>query len=674
MSLDLWYGTGDDPGESDGRLPAGVRFIAADADGNVYVNADVTGPDRLIVLKLNASAEPLGVLWTDTVSGGAYSLTFYLATVGNELYRGKEVLASGHYSSELYDDDGHVAGSWDAAYAIVEGTGGAASLGLVTDVYGSADGNVYVLSYEGGSGTASRILKVTPAGVVTNDYAHTTILLQYLAVGPDGVAYVPAINPDTGGPCILAFEPDGDVSVHVALDSSTVDCPSGHVVGVTDLDITPDGTLILLATTSPPGSPGQATGRLLSVPFGDGEITTHATWDQDIASGGYVGAPKGIALDHEGGVLILFGRAGGGQHGSLSYTIQRVDGVFEVVAPADAMLSTLTDGFGSINDAKWDTTGPVGSANGAVELGTSVVRGYLTSVDAYDFDSAEVQIRAPGYGMALWVDDADGDEYVRIVIEPGETWHVRAEWFIGGTSGSSGDGLPFDYDAHRRLRIKRVGATVEFAVSQDGLTWDNIYTQALGTTKLRNVRAILYGQWATALDNFNIEATPPEEPPDPEEPITIPDPFDPEAPAPPKANNKCKTLLELIREFSAAVKRPVRIVGPGVIEMVDINAPLPTGWTVSDADDLYTDTTHEVSAGEKTLSLDKGLLVLNASASLVTNDVRLIVSDWQLPHMLPVYGLSTALVRRIEYTFTPKTFRGSVEFHMRPVPYALRRD
>lgn len=163
----------------------------------------------------------------------------------------------------------------------------------------------------------------------------------------------------------------------------------------------------------------------------------------------------------------------------------------------------------------------------------------------------------------------------------------------------------------------------------------------------------------------------------------VPDHFTPTAtapsvPPPPSIDPnpipiECYSLLDEIRAFSTAVRRAVRITGPTKIEMVNPNAPLPAGWTVDDAGDLYATTTHALVAGEGALSMAYGDLALSVGATIVSDDVRIVTSTWRIPDRLPVYGLQPAPVKRISYTFTPRHFTASVEFHVPTVPLILRR-
>lgn len=148
------------------------------------------------------------------------------------------------------------------------------------------------------------------------------------------------------------------------------------------------------------------------------------------------------------------------------------------------------------------------------------------------------------------------------------------------------------------------------------------------------------------------------------------------SPVPPSTDTtNSASLLALIREFSSTVQRPVRITSPTSIEMVNPAAPLPSGWTQSEAAALYSSTTRDLKAGVPKLSMKpEDLALLVVGATFKTNDARLLISGWQIPGPLPVFGLSSpAPVQRISLSFTPKSFSASVEFYVGTVPDSLRR-
>jgi hypothetical protein len=143
----------------------------------------------------------------------------------------------------------------------------------------------------------------------------------------------------------------------------------------------------------------------------------------------------------------------------------------------------------------------------------------------------------------------------------------------------------------------------------------------------------------------------------------------------PIVDSGTSTLFDLVKAFSVAVQRAVRITGPTTIEMINPNAPLPTGWTENDATAIYAATTRNATAQQAgLLSLRFADVALAGNATLVSNDVRLLRSGWRIPDRLPVYGLSPAAVQRVTYTFTPTGCTASVDYHFADVPLAARRQ
>jgi hypothetical protein len=133
------------------------------------------------------------------------------------------------------------------------------------------------------------------------------------------------------------------------------------------------------------------------------------------------------------------------------------------------------------------------------------------------------------------------------------------------------------------------------------------------------------------------------------------------------------TLLDLVRAFSVQVQQAVRITGTTTIEMVDPDAPLPSGWTADDAPDIYSSAVRTATAENKVLSISAGDVTLTGNANLITDDVRLLRSGWRIPDRLPVYGLPPAAVQRVTYTFSPAGFTASVEHHYAAVPLIAKR-
>jgi hypothetical protein len=120
---------------------------------------------------------------------------------------------------------------------------------------------------------------------------------------------------------------------------------------------------------------------------------------------------------------------------------------------------------------------------------------------------------------------------------------------------------------------------------------------------------------------------------------------------------------------------PVRLTGDTSISMCDVNADLPTGFTQDEANDLYYTTSQDAGAPQRVMALRSGFLQVSASAGIVTNDVRILMSDWKgPPDPLPVFGLQQAPVSKFEYTMTPKKFTANVEFFFPGVPSVVRRS
>jgi hypothetical protein len=157
----------------------------------------------------------------------------------------------------------------------------------------------------------------------------------------------------------------------------------------------------------------------------------------------------------------------------------------------------------------------------------------------------------------------------------------------------------------------------------------------------------------------------------PDDSDDFPDDSLPDAVAPAEGPGSA-TVLDLIRQFSTATRRAVRLVGPSTIQMCDPNAPLPAGIAAADANDMYHSSTRQTLAGAQTLSLEENELSLSATAEFTSDDPRVPASAWRIPDQLPVYGLRPGLVQRVSYTFTPDHYSGSVEFFY-PLPLSITR-
>lgn len=265
----------------------------------------------------------------------------------------------------------------------------------------------------------------------------------------------------------------------------------------------------------------------------------------------------------------------------------------------------------------------------------------------------------------LYVDDLQIRTYVTINDET--TYSARA---------------PYG-PAHRWLRVSRSGSTLTFESRSDAAaSWSIVstFTDA-AVSSWPQVRIWTAGT-RCSLWAINTEAgtDPPLEYGDPgydpvgTQPADVPDNFDPDATLPDDPIPAgCSPLLALVKDFSAMVRRAVRITGPASIEMVEPNAPLPDGWYIEDAEEMYATTEHTIQAGAADLSYAYENLEMSASASVVRNDVRLLVSTWRIPDRVPAYELEAGPVKRITHMFTPKDYTASLEYYVPVVPTAARR-
>lgn len=219
--------------------------------------------------------------------------------------------------------------------------------------------------------------------------------------------------------------------------------------------------------------------------------------------------------------------------------------------------------------------------------------------------------------------------------------------------------------------------TFTASLTNNGMRYRAKFTSVLGEA-ISDVATLT----VTTANPNNPDPIPPP-PPDPTPPLgsstPYPDPFKPGATVPPSTpgtsgDTGSATILDLIRQFSAQVRRPVRLTGPNSIQMVNVNAPLPSGWSQTDAASLYSSSQWSGAASQKVLTLRAGDLTINASGRMVTDDVRLVASTWRLPDPLPVYGLGRAApVQRVQLTFSPTHFQAEVEFALPAAPAITRR-
>lgn len=264
---------------------------------------------------------------------------------------------------------------------------------------------------------------------------------------------------------------------------------------------------------------------------------------------------------------------------------------------------------------------------------------------------------------------------------------ISYSWDGPGYTFSYGQG--YNASSMAWLRISKVSysgrSLIEFSASPDGTIWTPLTDPTLDDPSmnydLSDVEITINsggGAVATQMDAFS--STTPIGPASTDDPLDSP-PYDitdgPYVPADvPVATAGCATLLELIQQFSGQVRRAVRITGPRRIRMVDVAAPLPDGWTQADAPDLYHTSTRGLATSAPTFShlvVRANKLALTSSAEFVTDDIRVITSDYRIPDRLPVPFLHPAPVMRVTYTFGTEHFSASVEFAHHKVPLGALR-
>lgn len=146
-------------------------------------------------------------------------------------------------------------------------------------------------------------------------------------------------------------------------------------------------------------------------------------------------------------------------------------------------------------------------------------------------------------------------------------------------------------------------------------------------------------------------------------------PPDPDAVVPAQPQPGSGTLIDIVRQFSSAVRQPIALSGANIIRMVNMNdEALPAGWSEDDAPSLYHSSTETIRAGAETLRAERGDLIKEVSARLKTNDARILTSGWQPPQRLPVFDGGRAPAKRFTYNLTPRTFTAEVEFQYPSAP------
>lgn len=129
-----------------------------------------------------------------------------------------------------------------------------------------------------------------------------------------------------------------------------------------------------------------------------------------------------------------------------------------------------------------------------------------------------------------------------------------------------------------------------------------------------------------------------------------------------------RTLLELAQDYTRCSLHAFRVVADTpsprgyVLRLVNVNAPLPSGYSQADSTGMYHRSDHGYSAGDKVMRLGSGRLDVSASADVVGDDVRLLGSGWSPPDPLPLYALYPQRTKSVTYTFTPQHFSAAIEF------------
>lgn len=389
-----------------------------------------------------------------------------------------------------------------------------------------------------------------------------------------------------------------------------------------------------------------------------------------------------------------------------------------------ANISSLQDAFTAFPDAavwmpfdftEWSSLSDVVTfADGRVSLKDLNPGGYfaasITTVAEYDFDAVSVGIDFTPVSLAGSNPDAFcelmmyQDQSVHEITYPRNMgmslenndgvrklvpyWHFFNGWASDtpptyNSSGTYKAGYyesPLDMPDTGACYLKLTKSIAgdrfvgTYLVSTDRITWTTVYqfTANLDPPGNPPYRAYLGGTRAVPcyIFDFNVPAPPPEDDPTAQTP-RAPRTLDPGATVPARSQ-ACTNLLDLIREFSTAVRGAVRILSGSTIEMVDPNEPLPTGWDAGSGGEYYSRLTHGVNANTKVLRLSNGYMDLATAADIVVNDAGLLTSGFRIPGRLPVPDLDPAPVSRVSYTMTPKEFRASVELFYPDTPLIVR--
>ncbi|WP_157985421.1 hypothetical protein [Lentzea terrae] len=289
------------------------------------------------------------------------------------------------------------------------------------------------------------------------------------------------------------------------------------------------------------------------------------------------------------------------------------------------------------------------------------------------------------YDEPLWVglvvEQVDDTDRMRLAIFPrGPEYPAETgSWMLPAYFG------PEDVGSLSAFYVKierwgEGGTTTKISFSEDGATWD-VLNEAYADVELWSTSPVYLGvsNNYSALNSSTLSVVM-----QPQEPVEHPgwDPgwgedwddnapydsdfdsnWDLDAIAPAVPQFGCDSVLSLVQQYSALIRRPVRIISGTEISLVDLDTEgIPTGFLTYE-DKLYTSATKQVSAGAHTLSLDRADRTVTASAEFKQDDVRLLVSRHRVPQALPTFGgMPPAPVSRVSLHFDPEHFQASVEF------------
>jgi hypothetical protein len=328
----------------------------------------------------------------------------------------------------------------------------------------------------------------------------------------------------------------------------------------------------------------------------------------------------------------------------------------------------------TMSEATWTLVQPATISSGTLTLGqaASALVGEAESAPR-DFNSIAFQVTVPDadngtFSLHLYAQDNASWTKIDIDRANGVIWY-RFHNASTGVTKNFGAGYQADWNAYLKMEQLPGQNKVAFYSSLDGTDWYYLFDPFSGGTDmgyfvLGSVQVLLTGSYGTTVEIVGADPDP-----DPD----VDDPFLPNAPIAAFPGSACASVLDLIREFSGLVRRPVRILSEYEISMVDPNNPLPAGYTSTDAAGMFHSANQQLTAGTTVLSMLTGRLALDLAAEMVRNDARLLTSGWSVPDRLPSPTTAPAAVRRVTYTFTPTDFQASVEFNAASAPLNLRR-